>query len=171
MRFAEENDITLHVRKSVSDAAGTIVLDEPTRPYPPVVGLSLLEDVELLTWERMPAAMAAEIGELSDRVKFILTLGDHTLVAVERAAMERLLERSDGNMSARRADLICAVGRDAGSASSAATARAAVEGSGEKLLAMVSEGRSTVVAVRPDGARRVLEALHDVFFRPTRMER
>jgi len=171
VRFAEENGITLHVRKSMSDTAGTIVLDEPTRPCPPVVGLSLLEDVELLTWERMPAAAAAEIGKLSDRVKFVLTLGDRTLVAVERAAMERLLERSDGSMSARRTGLVCAVGRDAGSAVSAATARAAVEDSGEKLLAMVSEGRSTVVAVRPDGAGRVLEALHDVFFPPTRTER
>jgi len=171
VRFAEENGITLHVRKSMSDTAGTIVLDEPTRPCPPVVGLSLLEDVELLTWERMPAAAAAEIGKLSDRVKFVLTLGDQTLVAVERAAMERLLERSDGSMSARRTGLVCAVGRDAGSAVSAATARAAVEDSGEKLLAMVSEGRSTVVAVRPDGAERVLEALHDVFFPPTRTER
>jgi len=171
VRFAEENGITLHVRKSMSDTAGTIVLDEPTRPCPPVVGLSLLEDVELLTWERMPAAAAAEIGKLSDRVKFVLTLGDRTLVAVERAAMERLLERSDGSMSARRTGLVCAVGRDAGSAVSAATARAAVEDSGEKLLAMVSEGRSTVVAVRPDGAERVLEALHDVFFPPTRTER
>ena len=100
-----------------------------------------------------------------------LTLGDQTLAAVERAAMERLLERSDGNMSARRADLICAAGQYAGSAASAAAARAAVEGSGERLLAMVSEGRSTVVAVRPDGARRILEALHDVFFPQAPAER
>jgi len=171
VRFAEENGITLHVRKSGSDATGTIVLDEPTGPCSPVAGLSLLEDVELLTWERMPAAAAAAIAELSDRVKFVLTLGDQTLAAVERVAMEKLLERSAGNMSASRADLVCLVGRDAGSAASAATARAAVEGSGEKLLAMVSEGRSTVVAVRPDGARRILEALHDVFFPPTRTER
>ena len=52
-----------------------------------------------------------------------------------------------------------------------ATANAAVEGSGEKLLAMVSEGRSTVVAVRPDGARSVLEALHDSFFPSSGVER
>jgi len=171
VRFAEENGITLHVRRSGSDTAGTIVLDEPMRPCPPVAGLSLLEDVELLTWKHMPAAAAAEIGELSESVKFVLTFEDQTLVAVERAAMERLLERSDGNMSARRADLICAAGQYAGSAASAATARAAVEGSGERLLAMVSEGRSTVVAVRPDGARRILEALHDVFFPRVSAER
>ncbi len=171
VRFAEENGITLHVRKSVSDTAGTIVLDEPTRPCPPVAGLSLLEDVELLTWERMPATAAAEIGELSDRVKFVLTLGDQTLVAVERAAVEELLERSNESMSARRADLICAVGSNAGSAVSAAATSAAVASADEDLLAMVSEGRSTVVAVRPDGARRVLEALHDVFFPPARTER
>ncbi len=164
VRFAEENGITLHVRKSVSDTAGTIVLDEPTPPCPPVAGLSLLEDVELLTWERMPATAAAEIGELSDRVKFVLTLGDQTLAAVERVAVEKLLERSDVSMSARRADLICAVGSNAGSAVSAAAAAAAVTSADEDLLAMVSEGRSTVVAVRPGGARRVLEALHDVFF-------
>ena len=164
VRFAEENGITLHVRKSVSDTAGTIVLDEPTPPCPPIAGLSLLEDVELLTWERMPATAAAEIGELSDRVKFVLTLGDQTLVAVERVAVEKLLERSDVSMSARRADLICAVGSNAGSAVSAAAAAAAVTSADEDLLAMVSEGRSTVVAVRPGGARRVLEALHDVFF-------
>jgi aspartate kinase len=171
VRFAEENGITLHVRKSGSDTAGTIVLDEPAGPCSPIAGLSLLEDVELLTWERMPAAAAAAIGELSDRVKFVLTLGDQTLVAVERAAMEKLLERGDGNMSARRADLVCVAGRDAGSAVSAATARAAVEDSGEKLLAMVSEGRSTVVAIGPDGARRVLKALHDVFFPQAPAER
>jgi aspartate kinase len=164
VRFAEENGIRLHVRKSVSDTAGTIVLDEPTPPCPPVAGLSLLEDVELLTWERMPATAAAEIGKLSDRVKFVLTLGDQTLVAVERVAVEKLLERSDVSMSARRADLICAVGSNAGSAVSAAAAAAAVTSADEDLLAMVSEGRSTVVAVRPGGARRVLEALHDVFF-------
>ncbi len=171
VRFAEENGITLHVRRSGSDTAGTIVLDEPTRPCPPVAGLSLLEDVELLTWKHMPAAAAVEIGELSESVNFVLTLEDQTLVAVERAAMERLLERSDGNMSARRADLICATGQYAGSAATAATVRAAVEGSGERLLAMVSEGRSTVVAVRPDGARRILEALHDVFFPRVSAER
>ncbi len=171
VRFAEENGITLHVRKSESDTAGTIVLDEPTRPCPPVAGLSLLEDVELLTWERMPATAAAEIGELSDHVKFVLTLGDQTLVAVERVAVKELLERSDGSMSARRADLICAVGSNAGSAVSAAATSAAVTSADEDLLAMVSEGRSTVVAVRPDGSRRVLEALHDVFFPPARTER
>lgn len=171
VRFAEENGITLHVRKSVSDTAGTIVLDEPTRPCPPVTGLSLLEDVELLTWERMPATAAAEIGDLSDRVKFVLTLGDQTLVAVERVAMEELLERSDGSMSSRRAHLICAVGRDAGSASAAVATSAAVTSADEDLLALVSKGRSTVVAVRPDGSRRVLEALHDVFFPSARTER
>lgn len=164
VRFAEEHGITLHVRKSASDATGTIVLDQPTGPCPPVAGLSLLEDVELLTWERMPATAAAEVGELSARVKFVLTLANQTVVAVERAAMEELLDRSGGSMSVRRADLICAVGRDAGSAASAAIASAAVVGTGDKLLAMVSEGRSTVVAVRPEGSRRVLEALHDVFF-------
>ena len=79
-------------------------------------------------------------------------------------AVEKLLERSDVSMSARRADLICTVGSNAGSAVSAAAAAAAVTSADEDLLAMVSEGRSTVVAVRPGGARRVLEALHDVFF-------
>ena len=93
------------------------------------------------------------------------------MVAVERVAMEELLERSDGSMSARRADLICAVGSSAGSAVSAAAAAAAVTSADEDLLAMVSEGRSTVVAVRPGGARRVLEALHDVFFPQAPAER
>ncbi|MCK4410336.1 MAG: aspartate kinase [Candidatus Eisenbacteria sp.] len=171
VRFAEENGIALHVRQSVSDTAGTIVLDEPTRPCPPVTGLSLLENVELLTWERMSATATARIGELPDRVKFILTLGNQTVVAVERAAMEELLDESDGSMSVRRVSLICAVGSNAGSAASAAAARAAVTDAGEKVLAMVSEGRSTVVAVRPDGSRRVLGALHDVFFPPSRAER
>ncbi len=171
VRFAEQNGITLHVRQSGSDTAGTIVLGEPTVPCPPITGLSLLEDVELLTWERMPPTASARIGEFPARVKFVLTLGSQTVVAVERAAMEELLEESDGSMSVRRANLLCAVGRDAGSAVCAATARAAVEGSGEELLAMVSEGRSTVMAVRPDGARGVLEALHDVFFPSSRSER
>jgi len=171
VRFAEEHGITLHVRKSASDNAGTIVLGEPTGPCSPVTGLSLLEDVELLTWNRMPATAAAEVGELSARVKFVLTLGNQTVVAVERAAMEELLDRSDGSMSVRRADLVCAVGRDAGSAVSAATASAAVAGAGEKLLAMVSEGRSTAVAVRPEGSKRVLEALHDSFFPAVRAGR
>ena len=171
VRFAEENGITLHVRQSGSDTAGTIVLGEPAVPCPPVIGLSLLEDVELLTWEQMPATAWARIGELPACVKFVLTLADQTVVAVERAAMEELLERNDGSMSVRRASLLCAVGSSAGSAVCAATARAAVEGSGERLLAMVSEGRSTVVAVRPDGARCVLEALHDVFFPQPRSER
>ena len=171
VRFAEENGITLHVRQSGSDAAGTIVLGEPTPPCPPVTGLSLLEDVELLTWERMPATASAKIGKLPARVKLVLTLGSQTVVAVERAAMEELLERSDGSISVSRANLLCAVGRDAGSAVCATTARAAVEGLGEKLLAMVSEGRSTVVAIRPEGARGVLEALHDMFFLSSRSER
>ena len=171
VRFAEENGITLHVRQSVSDAAGTIVLGEPTIPCRPVTGLSLLEDVELLTWERMPAAAMARIGELPVRVKFVLTLGNQTVVAVERAAMEELLDGSDESMSVRRVSLICAAGSDAGSALSAATARAAVEGLGEELFAMVSEGRSTVMAVSPDGSRGVLEALHDVFFPSSRAAR
>ena len=171
VRFAEENGITLHVRQSGSDIPGTIVLGEPTVPCPPVTGLSLLEDVELLKWEQMPATASARIGEFPARVKFVLTLEGQTVVAVERAAMEELLERSDGSMSASRASLLCAVGSNAGSAVCAATARAAVAAAGEKLLAMVSEGRSTVVAVRPDGARGVLEALHDLFFPQSRSER
>jgi len=171
VRFAEENGITLHVRQSVSDTEGTIVLGEPTSPCPPVTGLSLLEDVELLTWERTPATATAKIGQLPTHAKFVLTTLDQTVVAVERAAMEELLERSDESMSVRRVSLICAVGSNAGSAVSAATARAAVAGAGEKLLAMVSEGRSTVVAVRPEGSRRVLEALHDVFFPSSGAER
>jgi hypothetical protein len=119
----------------------------------------------------MPAAASARIGEFQARVKFVLTLGSQTVVAVERAAMEELLEESDGSMSVRRANLLCVVGSNAGSAVCAATARAAVEDSGEELLAMVSEGRSTVMAVRPDGARGVLEALHDVFFPSSRSKR
>ena len=117
------------------------------------------------------ATASAGIGEFPARVKFVLTLGSQTVVAVERAAMEELLERSHGSTSVRRANLLCAVGRDAGSAACAATARATVEGADERLLAMVSEGRSTVVAVRPQGARSVLEALHDVFFPSSQSKR
>ncbi|MFH1688946.1 MAG: aspartate kinase [Candidatus Eisenbacteria bacterium] len=165
VRFAEKNGISLHVRRSASDSVGTIVLGEPTRPSPPVAGLSLLGDVELVTWETAPAAaVAARIVELREHVKFVTTLGDRTIAAVERAAMGDLLERNDESVTVRRADLVCAVGREAGSAASAAAAMSAVVGAGEELLAMVSGGRSTVLAIRPEGSGRILEALHEVFF-------
>jgi len=172
VRFAEKHGIALHVRGSASDSPGTIVLDEPTAPSPPVTGLSHLPDVELLTWEAVPAPdVTAAVAELGDGVRFITTLGDRTVVAVERAAMGRLLERGDDSVSARRVSLICAAGRDAGSAESAAAAAAAVAGAGEELLAMVSGNRSTVMAVRPEGSGRVLEALHEVYFPPVEASR
>ncbi|MFH1865307.1 MAG: aspartate kinase [Candidatus Eisenbacteria bacterium] len=168
VRFAEEKGITLHVLGSASDSPGTIVLGEPTRPGPPVAGLSLLGDIELVTWESPPAAaVTARIGELSEHVKFVTTLGDRTVAAVERAAMGDLLDRNDESVTVRRADLVCAVGREAGSAASASAAVAAVAAAGEELLAMVSGGRSTVLVIRPEGSNRVLEALHEVFFPST----
>ena len=99
-------------------------------------------------------------------MKFLTSLGDRTVAAVERAAAADLLERNEGSVDVRRVDLVCAVGREAGSAESAAAAASAVTGAGEELLAMVAGGRSAVLAVAPEGSNRVLKALHDVFFPP-----
>jgi aspartate kinase len=165
VRFAEKHGIALHVRRSDSDSPGTIVLGDPAPPERPVTGLSLLPDVELVTWDGEPAAaVTARIRELGEHVKLFSTRGDVAFAAVERAGVSRLLERASEGMSVRRADLICAVGRDAGSAGSAAEAAAAVEAEGAALLAMVSRGRSTVLGVSPDHSERTLERLHDRFF-------
>ena len=165
VRFAEKHGIALHVRKSDSDAPGTIVLDDPAPPERPVVGLSLLSDVELVTWDGEPASTVAErIRETGEHVRLFAARGSVAFAAVARAGMSALLERASEGMSVRRADLICAVGRDAGSAGSAAEAAAAVEAENAPLLAMVSRGRSTVLAVSPDRSRRALERLHERFF-------
>jgi hypothetical protein len=97
-------------------------------------------------------------------VKFVASTGDRTLAAVERSAAGGLLSSNGGNASVGRADLICAAGSGAGSAACAAAVAAAVERAGRSVLAMVSSGRSTVVAVEPDGSRAVLKALHEEFF-------
>ncbi len=117
-----------------------------------------------MAWEDPPAEVAARLGRLGERVRFVATHGCRTVAAVERVAAGDLLERNGERVQVRRADLVCAVGREAGSAAAAAAAAAAVTDAGEELLAMVSQGRSTVLAVRPEGSNRVLNRLHEVFF-------
>jgi len=173
VRFAERNGIALHVGKSDSSAAGTIVLDEPAPAEHAVTGLSLLENVELVTWRdlggtRATARIAEALREASGHLKLFSARDDTAFAAVDTVGMSGLLERSAGdvgvNVSVRRANLICAAGRDAGSAEVAAIAAGAVEDAGERLLALASGSRSTVLAVGPERSRAVLRKLHGRLF-------
>jgi aspartokinase len=164
VRFAEENGIALYVGDSASSAVGTIVLCEPEGPCPPVVGLSVLEDVELVTWENLPPdSVTRRLDGASDRVKFIAAAGDRTTAAIERVPGS-VLPSHEGDASVGRADLVCAAGSSAGTPACAAAAAAAIERAGSTLLAMVSSGRSTVVAVGPGDSKTVLRALHEELF-------
>jgi aspartate kinase len=165
VRFAERHGITIHVRKSDSDAPGTIVLEDPAQPDRPVTGLSLLTDVELVKWVGAAAARAmGGLQEVSRYTKFCSAVGDVVFGALDRAGAARLLEGDEEEMSLRRVDLICAVGREAGSAECAAAAVAVVRSSGESPLAMAARGRSTVLAVEPESSRHLLKKLHGRFF-------
>jgi aspartate kinase len=165
VRFAEENGIALHVGDSASSSVGTIVLSESESPCPPVVGLSVLENVELVTWENLAAGSVTRLlAGVSDHVKFVTTTGDRTLAAVERAAAGGLISSHEDEASVGRAHLVCAAGSGAGSATCAAAAVAAIERAERRLLAMVSSGRSTVAAVEPESSKAVLKALHEEFF-------
>ena len=84
--------------------------------------------------------------------------------AVVRGGAARLPERAGGGTTTKRADLICAVGRSAGGPQTSEAAAAVAESDGVALLAMVSGGRSTVLAVEPERSQHVLERLHALFF-------
>ena len=73
------------------------------------------------------------------------------------------MDAADGADTVRAA-LIVVVGRDAGTADTAAVAAEAVAAAGTSVLCMVCAGRSTVLAVEPGSAASALRALHSAFF-------
>ena len=165
VRLAERHGITLRVRRSGSEGDGTIVVAETTEPDRPVAGLSALEDCDLLTWEG-PARGGAPVAarDLMRGARFVVALSDRTVAAVERAAFRSApVDAADGADTVRAA-LIVVVGRDAGTADTAAVAADAVAAAGTSVLCMVCAGRSTVLAVEPGSAASALRALHSAFF-------
>jgi hypothetical protein len=64
----------------------------------------------------------------------------------------------------QEASLLCVVGPEAGSPEVGGRALAAVAREGMKPLALCSTGRSTIIGVGREGAKRLLETLHSLFF-------
>lgn len=162
VRFAERHSIALNVRESTSETGGTIVLKNPGGPCPPVTGLSLLKDVDLVFGERLDVSGCDARDPSAERVHMIAALDRTVVLAVDRSAPGAHRECWVGQTGKTvPADLICAAGPLAGNAETATAAAAVVAALGEPVLAMVSEGRSTVLAVRPGCSDEILARLHE----------
>jgi aspartokinase len=163
VRFAELHSIALRVGESAGESAGTIVLENPRRACPPVVGLSHLKGVEVVHRDSWPDSAAVEASGPSTASVHLVSAGSGSiLVVVDRAAAEtRRGPWLDGASEVVRGDLICIAGPEAGGANVALTAASVAEGLGVDILAMASEGRSTLLAVGPERSGEVLAALHE----------
>lgn len=163
VRFAERAGIAVHVGGSTTAEAGTIVLEKPREPERPIVGMSILPDVSLVSWDVAsggPRGVGAD--DLLARARFVVVEGGIALAAVERRNSGAACSRALPGVAP--ASVVCLVGPDAGAAGTGTTAIRAVLGLGRELLALCSSGRSTLIAVTPDAGDEVLRTLHSVFF-------
>lgn len=163
VRFAELHSIALRVGESAGESSGTIVLENPRPACPPVVGMSLLKDVDVVRRGSWPERAEGDAPDWSAVAVLMVSAGiDSILVALDRAAPEaRRTPWLEGASEVVPADLLCVAGPEAGGAGVALTAASVAAGLGVEIVAMVSEGRSTVLAVGPERSGEILAALHE----------
>ena len=157
IRFAERAGIEIAVGGSSCETPGTIVLEKPRAGEPSVVGLSLLEDVDV------------EVIEARDRQSGIARPQEPALfTAAARGVLIAALPRGRGNPTGGettiRASLICAAGPRAGDSENAGRALDALARSGIEAISMWASGRSTILGVAPERGDDALAALHAAFF-------
>ncbi len=159
VRFAERNGIAIGVGSSERGTAGTIVLEDPPHAPRPVTGLALVAEASLMELpESVRAQVVREFEEAGAPVRLVVGTRSATLVVVEGHPRGGA---SADEAEVRPVSLIAIVGPGAAEAAVAAAAISVVEDLGCAVEAMVSSGRSTVIAVSRDAADRVIGALHD----------
>jgi aspartate kinase len=161
VRFAERAGIAVHVGSSTGETTGTIVLEKPRRPERPIVGMSLLPDVRLVSWDPAASPESVSLDDLAGRARFVMLEGDRALAALEGPVPGE--EAGCRSLTGEPASVVSLVGPGAGAGSTAVRAIRAV---GHDVLALCSSGRSTLVAVPRAHGEEALKNLHAVFFPP-----
>ncbi len=176
VRFAERAGIRLHIARSDGDAPGTIVLEEPTHAEPPVVGLSLLDGLLAVSCPatEQASACAALASETTNAVLTILTCDgltaivhappDHQVGEDEEPPM-RSIGQAARSAARRRAAVVCAVGREAGSPATLQRLTSMLRESGIEIIAAVSGGRSVKVVVPGEQSRTAIDIAHALLIR------
>ena len=165
VRFAERAGIAIHVGSSMAETTGTIVLEKPREPERPIVGMSILSDVRLVSWDPATAAPeGVDRDDLAGRARFVTLDANRALAALEGPGPE---ETAGGrSWMEKGASVVSLVGPGAGTGTTATRAIRAVAALGHEVLALCSSGRSTLVAVPRAHGEEVLKKLHAVFFPP-----
>jgi aspartokinase len=168
VRFAERHGIVIHVAGSACDASGTIILEKPSEPEPPVTGLSRTGSMLMASVRREDLESTLRgIDRETASLELAVCSGDEFAIVVDRGgalAGEPFAERGASPVPVC---LISIVGREAGSAETLATVASSLEALGGRALASSSSGRLTVVAVGPDVVDRLVAELHSAFFAPS----
>ena len=96
VRFAERAGIAVHVGSSVTETTGTIVLERPAKPERPIVGMSILSDVRLVSWESAAAVTdGADRDALAGEALFVILEEGRVLAALTGSAPEEKCRASD----------------------------------------------------------------------------
>jgi len=167
VRFAERAGIRLHIARSDGTAPGTIVLERSTHAEPPIVGLSLLDELVAVL---CPATKEMRVCDAltfvdPEAVMTILTCDGLTAIMREPSgemavATPNVPSRSDGQAEQLRCSALCAVGRDAGSPATLQTLASTLHESGIGIIAAVSTGRSLKVVVPGEQGRTAIGIAH-----------
>lgn len=163
VRFAEREGIAILIGGSADDAPGTIVLERPSHPENPIVGVSALSDVALASLEGNVLQAWAARGESGPASLFTLVADGRVVVAARARELDALLQGSSPS-SLIEAAVLCVAGPAAGRAETLSRASSAIDGIGDGVLAGTASGRSALVAVGAKAAEDALRALHDAFF-------
>lgn len=167
VRLARESGIEIYVGSSSGPAVGTIVLEEPSRVGPPVTGISLDSDVDLISAPRGSLADIVDaLAEVDLEIALCMLRGDGLSLVVRHPT------HTDHGLAARAdavvqpAGVLCVAGPGASIRDVGARAIRTLEELGRPPLAVSSTERSTLLIVSRESALESLRALHDAFFPP-----
>jgi len=170
VRFAEREGIAIRIAGSADDAPGTIVLERPAPPEPPITGVSALSRVALARWEEGPLPAWTAGHEARPEALFTLVTPGSTVVAARVREAGELLGQPEPS-SVADAAVLCVAGPAAGSARTLSRASSVIETIGGRVLAGTASGRSALLAIRNEAADDALRALHAAFFGAPKVRR
>jgi uridylate kinase len=158
VRFAEREGITIRVAGSAGEAPGTIVLERPSPPESPVVGVSSLAGVTLASWgaDALPAWPG---GGLAPGALFTLVADGRVAVAGSRPMIDALAQAQRPSEVVDAA-VVCIAGPVAGRPETVALAHRVLCEKAGGVLAGTASGRSAVLAVPSAAADDAERALH-----------
>ncbi len=164
VRFAEREGIAIHIGGSSENAPGTIVLERPASPESPIVGVSTLPDVALVSWEGSARPAWAAGGAPGPTALFTILDDARLVVGASHRELDALLAGARPSALIEDAAVLCVAGPAAGRAETLVRASSVVEEMGDGVLAGTASGRSALMAVRAETADDALRALHAAFF-------